>query len=168
MSKTLYITIGISGSGKSSYVNKIFNREDIVCPDLVRKELTGSISDQSENNKVWILVKERILDRLNTNKPVVLDATNTYSKLRGQFLQDIPNDVEKIALVFPVPELDIAYDRVKKDIDSGIDRSNVPKDVIERQIQQMNNGLENIKTQFDTIFYVNDDLKGYTTKGSDI
>ena len=162
----LLCSIGISGSGKSTYFSK-YSKESIICPDEIRKEF-GDVSSQKNNAIVWKLAKERVITRLTNDLDTIFDSTCTNSKLRGQFLQDIPNNVEKIAIVFPLPDLDIAYDRVTKDIDNGVDRSNVPKAVIERQIIQFKNDYDKILNEFDEVLYVNDDLKGYTTKGSDI
>ena len=45
----LIIPIGISGSGKSRLYNLNYQDYVKICPDDIRKELTGSISDQSKN-----------------------------------------------------------------------------------------------------------------------
>lgn len=46
----LIITVGPSGSGKSTWAK---TQEDfkIICPDKIRKQLTGDISDQSKTMK---------------------------------------------------------------------------------------------------------------------
>ena len=151
------MTIGVSGSGKSTYLKK-FPKEGIVCPDDIRKELTGDISDQTQNARVWAVAKERILERLSKGQDVVLDATNTVSKYRKQFLDDIPKDVELVAIVLPLPNLAEAFKRIQKDIMEGKDRSNVPFDVIQRQADSYTNGLVNVKDQFDRIIFLKEDL----------
>ena len=151
--------ISPSGAGKSTYLRTVFEEEYIVEPDAIRKEITGSVSDMSRDWIVWKEVKKRVLDLLNTKGVAVLDATNTKSSLRTAFLKNLPADVHKVALVFQ-PEgtdeeiVDTLHGRITKDLESGKDRSNVPKDVIARQLTQFKNGLQNIEKQFDEIEYI--------------
>lgn len=155
---TFYMAVGISGTGKSTILNRVFEREAIVEPDAIRRETTGSVSDQSNDFKVWKDVAERVKEKLNTNGLAVLDATNTKSSLRTQFLKNIPEGIRKVAIIFK-PEgtdeeiVDKLYNRIQRDLKKGKDRSNVPKEVIARQLQQFKNGLKNIESQFDEVQY---------------
>jgi predicted kinase len=155
---TFYMAIGLSGSGKSTVLNKVFEREVIVEPDAVRKEMTGSVSDQSKDFIVWKEVAKRVKDNIDTMGLAVLDATNTKSSLRAQFLKNIPAGVRKVAIVFQ-PEgsdeeiIDKLYNRIEQDLKAGKDRSAVPHDVVVRQLQQFKSGMQNIETQFDEVQY---------------
>lgn len=148
----LLCTIGISGSGKTTYLKK-FPKESIISPDEIRKEF-GDVSTQKNNAIVWKLAKERVLERLSNNLDTILDSTFTVSKNRKRFLEDIPKDVELVAVVFPLPDLTVAFQRIQKDITEGKERSNVPKNVLERQKIQLINGYKNIELQFDKIIYI--------------
>jgi predicted kinase len=156
MHPTFYMAIGLSGSGKSTILDKVFEREVIVEPDAIRKELTGSVSDQSRDFMVWKITAERIQANLDKMGLAVLDATNTKSSLRNQFLKNVPAGVHKVAIVFQ-PQgtdeeiVDKLYGRVQGDLTSGKDRSAVPKEVIARQLTQFKNGLQNIDKQFDEV-----------------
>lgn len=155
---TFYMAIGISGSGKSTILNKVFERDVIVEPDAVRREVTGSVSDQSKDFAVWKEVTNRVNLHLATMGLAVLDATNTKSSLRSQFLKNIPGGIRKVAIVFQIEGtdeeiVDKLYNRIQKDLKKGKDRSAVPKEVIARQLQQFKNGLKNIETQFDEVQY---------------
>ena len=141
-SKVVYIAVGPSGSGKSTYLNKNFKKEVIVCPDEIRKELTKNISDQSKNKEVWEIAKERLLSTVSKFGEGVLDATNVDRYRRIQFMSAF-NGTKKIALVFPV-DLEESIRRVKVDIESGVDRSNVPEKVIERQHFSFEKGLSSL------------------------
>jgi len=149
--------IGISGSGKSTYL-KNFPKESIICPDDIRRELTGDISDQTQNNQVWRIAKERILERLAKGEDTILDATNVISKYRKQFLNGIPKGIELVAVVFPLPDIDESFKRIQKDLKEGVDRSNVPLHIIQRQAESYERGIGNLKDQFDKIIFINDDL----------
>lgn len=132
--KPIFImTIGISGSGKSTWINQQTSSGDIlvVCPDLIREELTGSISDQTQNPKVWNIAKQRVIDALGSGKSVILDATNVDSKQRKQFVQGLPTTILK-AKIFNVDPQE-AKNRVRKAIESGENRSNVPDFIIDKQ-----------------------------------
>jgi predicted kinase len=155
---TFYMAIGISGSGKSTILNKVFEREAIVEPDAIRRDTTGSVSDQSQDFKVWRDAAEKVKEKLNTEGLAVLDATNTKSSLRSQFLKNIPEGIRKVAIVFQIEGtdeeiVDKLYKRIQRDLKKGKDRSAVPKEVIARQLQQFKNGLKNIETQFDEVQY---------------
>jgi predicted kinase len=140
MSKTcppsFIMLIGIPGSGKSSYLNATnsmipFYSGDfvIVCPDKIRKELTGSTSDNSKDGLVWTLAKDRVIKALSESKNVILDATNTISKYRRRFMKGLP-ECFTYAKVFECTPKE-AKQRIKNDINSGVDRYNVIDSVID-------------------------------------
>ena len=85
--KKLILTVGISGSGKSTYVNSLSRDEYvIVSPDNIRHFITGDVSNQTKNKEVFEIVNETIILALNAGmKNVVLDATNLKSKERKNF-----------------------------------------------------------------------------------
>ncbi len=135
----LILPVGISGSGKSTWIKANTNSNTVVVsPDDIRRELTGNISDQSKNGQVWSTAFDRIASALNSGKNVILDATNIKSSDRKRLMNHLKVNVDKpfdsFAKIFNVnPE--IAKQRVKKDIQSGVDRSNVPDFAIDRQYQ---------------------------------
>lgn len=135
--------IGISGSGKSTWLNKLektirdggtylmFEGDPyhVVCPDNIRKRL-GNVSDQSQNIRVWMEAKDDTLECLVHGTNVILDATNVNTTNRRDFISGLSHG-KKLAKIFPViPEL--AWERVKRDIITGTDRANVPEEAIYR------------------------------------
>ena len=129
----LIITVGPSGSGKSTWAKSQENFK-VVSSDKIRKELTGNISDQSKNHEVWIIAYERLRTYLECNKDVVFDSTacniNTI------------NQIMKIANEFPVNvmfklfeiNVDTAYSRIQNDLKNGVDRSNTPREIIQKHV----------------------------------
>ena len=121
--------IGISGCGKTTFGN-ILKKENsnlvIVCPDDIRKELTGDISDQSQNEKVWNICYSKIIHNLQDGRDVYLSATN-LSKDGPKYLFKLAEkanaEIEVVAFE-DSRDWELCYSRVKKDIDNGIDRSN--------------------------------------------
>lgn len=121
--------IGISGCGKTTFGN-ILKKENsnlvIVCPDDIRKELTGDISDQSQNEKVWNICYSKIIHNLQDGRDVYLSATNLSKdglKYLFKLAEKANAEIEVVAFE-DSRDWELCYSRVKKDIDSGIDRSN--------------------------------------------
>ena len=136
--KKLILTVGISGSGKSTYI-KSLNKEDyiIVSPDNIRYFITGDISNQDKNKEVWEIVYDTIILALNNDKKnVILDATNLKSKERKKLLNllkiRVVKEFQPCAKVFNCFP-DVAKLRVKNDILNNINRSKVSDEVIDKQ-----------------------------------
>ena len=126
------ILIGLPGSGKSTWLSK-FNADNkyrVICPDEIRKELTGKISDQSQNAHVWQVAKERVQNTLEKGKGVILDSTMTDASRRKDFIKDLPPAQLKAKVFYVDPE--VAKERIKKDIEAKKDRSDVPPDIIDK------------------------------------
>lgn len=137
----LIFTIGIPGSGKSAWVSSLKTKYYIVCPDEIRASM-GNISDQSLNNTVWLIAKEKIKTAFSLGHNVILDATNVNTKYRRNFIETFPPDGIQVseyfnkictlkAKLFDV-DPEIAISRIKNDIASGRCRSNVPEDIVYR------------------------------------
>ena len=144
----IIVPIGISGSGKSTLYKGTFSHLKLVCPDLIRYELTGDISDQSCNGKVFKIVDERIEKHVQNNEDVFYDATNLNTKLRKKFVnryKDNPN-VEIIYYVLPA-DVQTSLLRIRKDINNNVLRSKVPLDVLERQFNMYQESLESIESE---------------------
>jgi predicted kinase len=130
MKPDFIMTIGIPGCGKSTWIKTLSGEEALVCPDSIRKELSGDISDQTLNTKVWVIAKERVVGALKAGHDVILDATNVSTYHRNLFIKDLP-PCTLLAKVFDV-EPAVAYGRIAHDVKNGVDRSNVPEDVVYR------------------------------------
>jgi predicted kinase len=148
--KTLFLTIAISGSGKSWYIknslrkdfkevdkylsdNNLDVSELVVSPDLMRKELTGDISNKERDAQIWkSLVYTRTKEKLKEHGFCIFDATN-LSK-RNSFLKHFKN-VRKIGLVFK-PDVELSIERINEDIKNNVDRSKVPENVVKNQYER--------------------------------
>lgn len=81
--------VGPPGSGKSTLAEQIRTEQmnfEIVCPDDIRKELTGDASDQDHNTEVFTKVYGRISMCLNEGSNVIYDATNCRSTYRYKII----------------------------------------------------------------------------------
>lgn len=90
---TVYMLIGLPGSGKSTYAEKLAKDEDaiIVSTDKIREELFGDEAIQENerynNNTVFSLAYTRIKIAMLEGKNIIFDATNINRKKRKYFLE---------------------------------------------------------------------------------
>ena len=150
------ILIGIPGSGKSRYLKSILKDNiSIVCPDDIRIEVTGNISDQSKNREVWETARERIKESISKGLYTILDATNVNTKARRDMLSMIRSEfpgIDTYARIFDA-DPEISKQRIKKDLENEVVRSKVPDEVIDRMYQQYLETLNNINSEgFTEIF----------------
>lgn len=148
---TMILPIGISGSGKSRLYETVYRKlgYEKVCPDTIRKELTGNVSDQSRNKEVFDIVAERIKQFIHQGKNIYYDATNVNSYYRKKFVADLkkkfPNKIEIKYVVLPVDSVDRCYERIKDDLENKkIDRSKVPYEVLEKQYRMYIDTLKSL------------------------
>lgn len=144
------ILVGISGSGKSTFIKSLdLSNTVIVSPDAIRKEITGNVSDQTKNGEVFALANKRAADALNGGKDVIFDATNISSTNRQSLLKylrfNTSRNFEPLAKIFPA-EPEICKARIRKDIENGVDRSDVPDYAIDRQCSIYNQDIGKIES----------------------
>ena len=157
--KTLFMLIGISGSGKSTYLkNKFLNdfpelsmylkekdselSELIVSGDDLRRELTGDVNNHEKEKLIWTsLIPTKIKENLTEHKYAILDATNVSK--RKDFLKKFKN-VRKIGIVFK-PDVELSWERICEDMNNSVDRSNVPLEAIETQYEKFKNSVKQHK-----------------------
>lgn len=132
----LYIPVGISGSGKTHLKRSLKTIKISVCPDDIRKELTGNIGDQSRNNEVFRIAYSRIKALLSQDKSVYFDGTNLRRDTIDTLLS-IAKETGATPQIFILKDsenIELCRDRVRKDILSGVDRSDTSK--VEMGIQE--------------------------------
>lgn len=84
----LNIVIGVAGSGKSTYINKVKNDTDIVISsDDIRQEIFGNAESQDRSNMIFTIFHGRIAEALLKGKTVWADATNLSVKARKDYLR---------------------------------------------------------------------------------
>ena len=122
MKPIFYMTVGLPGSGKSTWAERMKEKDPniVICSsDDIREELFGSAGDdvntQKNNETVFKILHKRVKQALTDGRDVIYDATNTKSKRRRQFVQEL-NKIEcyKECVIFAT-EYDkcISYNRLR-------------------------------------------------------
>lgn len=145
---TLYVLIGVSGSGKSTYAESMIPNTHlaVVSTDAIRKTYFGSEEDQRDGAKVFQTAYDWINDHLQHGKDVVFDATNTTKRGRKELLRSITPPFRKVAvLVTPPLEVSLARNAKRQRI--------VPESVIRGQYKQLMRDGESIPSQFDDVVF---------------
>lgn len=141
----IIIPIGISGSGKSRLYDMEYQDYVNVCPDDIRRELTGNISDQSRNKEVFKIAQKMIDDRIANDRDVFYDVTNINTEYRKKFVNKYKGtDVKIIYVILPV-DVNVSNERIKNDLNNKVDRSKVSYQVLLRQYEMYK---ETLNSQF--------------------
>jgi predicted kinase len=147
-----YMIMGIPGSGKSFWAQKFSDKRIvnglttvIVSTDAIREELFGDINAQHSNDAVWITAVDRVVSGLNGGHDVILDATNTNTVKRRQFIAALP-PCKRFIKVMHVAK-NVAMKRIKADIEGGVHRSNVPESVVEKMNGELHRSLHDIQAE---------------------
>lgn len=130
---TLWVMVGLSGSGKSSIAKEIAENNPntiIVSLDNIHEELTGDYDDQKSNEDVFKVFRKRIREALENNMNVIADATNITMRSRRAIIENVKGiDCHKIAYLIPKP-----FDQCK--IDNLNRQHPVPEELLDEQLRK--------------------------------
>lgn len=130
---TLWVMVGLSGSGKSSVAKEIAEENPntvIVSSNNIREELTGDYGNQKNNEEVFKVFHKRIREALENNTNVIADATNITMRSRRAIIENVKGiECRKIAYLIPKP-----FDQCK--IDNLNRQHPVPNEVLDKQIRK--------------------------------
>lgn len=132
MKKTIYMAIGVPGSGKSTWWETAVSKGTIpatalrINMDTIRKELTGSEENMSKNDLVARVAKSTLRSAMSNNVEVIYwDNTSARRKYRKEVIEDAKKaNYEVIGIWFKVP-LAVAKSR------NAARTRKVPEDVLD-------------------------------------
>ena len=125
----IYISVGISGSGKSRFAETFCKTSEAIelNADNYRKELGKGVNDQDINKVVFEEIDKAMVIS------VFISNTNLHAEKIKELAERFPfNDVE-VFLMTDSRNKELCWSRIQKDLAAGKDRSNVPREVLERQ-----------------------------------
>lgn len=148
----VYLTVGISGSGKSTYCKN--HSGIIICPDEIRERIFKDINDQKHNRFVfdiaYFTLKKFLLS--SNKEDIYFDATNIYEKSIKTFCDfclDMANIKPTILVFKDSNDIELCYTRIKNDLTNGKNRANVSFAVLKKQYDNFKklkfDNFENVK-----------------------
>ena len=118
---TLYITVGLPGSGKSTYVKNFIKDKEIeyLSSDSLRAVYGKSEEDQTVTPLVFGHIKRKVDEFLKDGKNVLVDATSVNRKERSDYINTAKKyDSKVVAIVFKMDRQGL-IDRNKKRGEQG-------------------------------------------------
>ncbi len=101
---TLYLPVGVPGSGKSTWVARHAAGARLISMDDMRARLTGSRADQSRNAEVYRICRRQLAGALRAGETVVWDAqSHTWSARQGLLALARETGAYVIIVYFDVP-----------------------------------------------------------------
>lgn len=149
---TLYITVGLPGSGKSTYAKEFIKGKDVeyLSSDELRAVYGKDETDQTVTPIVFGHIKRKVDEFLKNGKNVLIDATNVNLRERSDYINTAKKyGVKVVALVFNMDRQGL-IDRNKKRGEQG--GRVVPDWVIDKMLNKYQN--PDFNEGFDTIIYV--------------
>lgn len=150
----IHFLIGVPGSGKSTYAEKInkINSIEILNPEKVRKKETGDEANHQNITfkEVYAVMGEKALELIEKGEDFIYDASNCNPEFRREILKFWREKGEVfIRGVLMITPTSVAKERNKK-------RNRVvPEQIIESMKRKLfNNPLDTTKDDFDEIWVV--------------
>ena len=109
---TLWMLVGVPGSGKSSWVDQQgFDRDTVIIStdrhidaEAARQGRTYSEVFKGHIKRATSIMNADLAMAINDGDDIVWDQTNTTAKSRSAKLASVPNTYRKVAVFFPTPE----------------------------------------------------------------
>ena len=149
MNNTIYIAVGLPGSGKSTYAKNFIKDKDIeyLSSDELRAVYGKDETDQSVTSIVFGHIKRKVDEFLKDGKNVLVDATSVNRKERSDYIKTAKKYGAKVvAIVFKMDRQGL-IDRNKKRGEQG--GREVPTFVIDKMLAKFeepstNEGIDEV------------------------
>ena len=138
MAGCLYITVGISGSGKSRFAEFFCEATDAIelNADNYRKELGKGVNDQDINKVVFTEIDKAIVKYFAGGYSVFISNTNLHAGKIKELAEKFPLNEIVVFFLKDSEDIELCWNRIQKDLENGKDRSNVPREVLENLLKK--------------------------------
>ena len=122
MNNTIYITVGLPGSGKSTYTKNFIKGKDIeyLSSDSLRAVFGKGEDDQTVTPFVFGHIKKKVDEFLKDGKNVLVDATSVNRKERSDYINTAKKYGAKVvALVFKMDRQGLIERNQKRGTEGG-------------------------------------------------
>jgi predicted kinase len=121
MNNTLYITVGLPGSGKSTYAKEFIKGKEIeyLSSDSLRAVYGKDETDQSVTSIVFGHIKRKVDEFLKDGKNVMVDATSVNRKERSDYINTAKKYGAKVVVILFKMDRQGLIDRNKKRGEQG-------------------------------------------------
>lgn len=158
---SIYMLIGVPGSGKSTWRENYLKNNDAV---VISSD--DHVDDFAEKNGVTYTqafgmvdmkdieakIRSDYMDAITSGKDIIVDRTNMSRKSRSRFLSFLPDGYEKHAIVFQCPEEELQRRLTKRAEETG-------KSISDAVIQSMQrNYQEPTLSEFDDVQFIRSDM----------
>ena len=139
---SLVLLIGASGSGKSTFANKYFNKHEVVSSDVCRGIVSNDENNQAATDDAFDLLNFIIAKRLKNGLLTVVDATNVQKESRKKLI-NLAREYHTlpVAIVLDLPQ------RVCEDRNENREDRNFGGQVIRQQKQQLKRSIKGLKRE---------------------
>lgn len=159
----IYMTSGISGSGKSFFADKFISKNGSNTIELnldnYRRTL-GDVSDQSLSKMAVQLMNADMAKYLAGGYNVFLSNTNLDVSSVNRVAKAYPLNDVVLFLTKDSYDVQLCKDRIADDLANGTDRSKVPDDVVDKQHERFLKLIDNIGQIADNVDVMMVDSKG--------
>lgn len=139
---SLVLLVGVSGSGKSSFAQKHFEKYEIVSSDICRGIVSNDENNQSATNDAFEVFNFILSKRLQNGLLTVADATNIQQEARKKLLNIARSfHVLPVAIAFDLPQ-----ELCEKRNEERTDRK-ISSGVLRHQMQDLKHSLKNLKKE---------------------
>jgi predicted kinase len=109
----LVLLVGPPAAGKSTLAAALVaagevDADDVLSTDTYREVLTGDALDLTSDRKVWVQVRERLVEKMAAGRATVVDATNLFARRRARHIR-VAREYGRpvVAIRFEVPAAEL-------------------------------------------------------------
>jgi len=112
-SGALVLLVGPPAAGKSTLAAALVaagevEADDVLSTDTYREVLTGDALDLTSDRKVWVRVRQRLVEKMAAGRTTLVDATNLFPRRRARHIavaREYGRSVVAIRFEVPAAEL---------------------------------------------------------------